>query len=80
MSNEQLIVYLLSLINNLNIAIDKTMDNLPEEVTVERDNTSLGIAFGGPQTITTYPVLDPILEFKESLYEQLEALKGAHKS
>lgn len=73
MSNEQLIVYLMSLLDNFNIAIDKTMDNLPKELSVETPQM-----FGEP--VTTYPVLDPILEFKENLYRQLEALQGDHKS
>lgn len=73
MSNEQQIAYLLSIIENLNASIDKVMDHLPYELA--REKTDI---FGN--RVTTYPVLDPILEFKESLYEQLEALRGDHKS
>lgn len=80
MSNEQLIIYLMSLLDNLNIAIDKTMDNLPEELMISKPNIIVGQWLGEPPTIETYPVLDPILEFKENLYRQLEALQGDHKS
>lgn len=72
MSNELLIMYLMSLLNNLNTAIDQTMDRLPDELAIETPHV-----FGG--VVTTYPVLDPILEFKENLYKQLEALQGEHK-
>ena len=73
MSNEQLIVYLMSLLNNLNTAIDRVMDHLPDELAVETPQI-----FG--ESVTIYPVLDPILDFKENLYEQLETLQKERKS
>lgn len=71
MSNELLVIYLMSLLNNLNTAIDQTLDRLPDELAIETP-----LMFGG--SVTTYPVLDPILEFKKNLYKQLEALQGEH--
>jgi hypothetical protein len=72
MSNEQTIAYLLSIINGLEVAISQTMDHIPE-------NMQLQIGIEGSMfnpLRTTYPLLDPILEYKEHLYEQLEALRG----
>lgn len=73
MSNEQQIAYLMSLIHGLDTAIMHTMDNLPDDLKVSTQSHVFGVVLDIKET---YPVLDPILEFKESLYQQLEALKG----
>lgn len=72
MFNGLLVVYLMSLLNDLNTAIDRVMDHLPDELAIENPQICGG-------SVKTYPVLDPILEFKESLYEQLEALQKNQK-
>lgn len=72
MSNEQLTAYLLSIVDNLNSAIELRMENLPEQARI-----TVGIEgniFNPEREI--YPSLDPILKVKESLYEQIEALRG----
>lgn len=72
MTNEQQIAYLMSLIHGLECAIKETMDHIP-------DNMQLTSGVDGSlwnPLRTTFPVLDPILEYKEHLYEQLEALRG----
>jgi hypothetical protein len=72
MSNEQFAAYLLSIVDNLNNAIDLTMENMPTTagVVVGNDNDLFN-----PRKII-YPALDPILKVKENLYEQIEALRG----
>jgi hypothetical protein len=72
MSNEQQIAYLLSIIHGLDTAIMHTMDLLPEDASVQT-GVEGNLLF---PLRTVYPALDPILEFKENLYEQLEALQG----
>lgn len=72
MTNEQVAAYLQSIIDSLNAAIDLTINSLPENAKV-----TIGIEgnlFNPLRTV--FPVLDPILEVKESLYKQLETLKG----
>lgn len=72
MSNEQLAILLMSIINNLEVAIMQTIDNFPPESGVQVGVE--GNMFNPLRTI--YPSLDPILEVKESLYQQLNVLKG----
>lgn len=76
MNTEQLIVYLMALLDSLDLTIENLKTHVPEESRA----SAVPLFSMTKEPITTYPTLEPIFEYRYNLYEQIATLKRLKQS